>query len=275
LGQSGIYFDYPDASYLVIQLYTVVRYLPDDPVLFITVASDRDHAIPATVPHPADWPISTATEIAADLLPIGTTFGQLSDTIPGALSATCTSEALEQAFGVVGQGACRATYQLSSNDTVSFVTLSLVSSAGASRNDGSPEPSCTGLVEWAAGSAERLETAQALLDCLANLSADPAIAVPDLRSLAEDLSVLADEQRSADTPREVATANYYIIGALTDFSAAMALAADGFEQGDQAIVDDAVDDLDRGDERVARATTEIKAAVAGCDLTIGTPAPNA
>jgi hypothetical protein len=135
------------------------------------------------------------------------------------------------------------------------VTLSLTSDAGAGQSDATPEAGdCAGVVEWANSSAERLDAAQGLLDSLATLADDPAVAVPDLRDLSSDLESLADEQRSVEAPREIATANYYIIGAITDFAAAIALAADGLERGDQATVDEAVDDLDAADARAVRAS---------------------
>ena len=272
MDQSGVFFAYPDAEYLAIQLYTVADYQPDDPVLFLTVASDRDESLPATERDPRDWSIAEATAIATDLAPVDATFGQLDDSVPGSLSSTCESKSLRQAFGDSGGDLCRANYQRSSDDTVSFVTLSLTSGDGQGPENPTSEPGdCAGVVAWANGSAERLDAAQSLLDGLATLSDDPAVVVPELRDLAGKLDALADEQRSADAPREIATANYYIIGALTDFAGAIELAADGLEQGDQATVDEAIDDLDAADERAARASEEIGVAVTDCDLTTGTP----
>ena len=272
MDQSGVFFTYPDAEYLAIQLYTVASYQLDDPVLFLTVAADRDESLPATERDPGDWSIAEAIAIATDVAPADATFGQPDDSVRGSLSTMCESKTLRQAFGDSGGDLCRATYQLSSDDTVSFVTLSLTSGEEPRPENTVPGPGeCAGVVEWANGSAERLDSAQSLLDSLATLSDDPTVAVPDLRDLAGQLEALAEEQRSADAPREIATANYYIIGALTDFAGAIELAADGLEQGDQATVDEAIDDLDAADERAARASEEIGAAVIACDLTTGTP----
>jgi hypothetical protein len=68
--QSGVFFDYPDARYLVVQLYTVTSYQPDDPVVFLTVAADRDESLrpPSRIPR---WSLAEAEAIAADLAPGG------------------------------------------------------------------------------------------------------------------------------------------------------------------------------------------------------------
>ena len=179
---------------------------------------------------------------------------------------------LLEAFGTVSLGECRATYLLSSAETVSFLTLTLTSGADTGPGRGTPEAACAGVVEWANASATRLRDAQASLETLTTLSDDPTVAIADLRALADDLDAIADEQRSAATPPEVALANYYIIGALNDFAAAVELAADGLQGDDQALLDEAVDDLNAADERAARASGELESAVIGCDLEIGTPA---
>lgn len=268
----GHLFDLPDTRYVAVQFDPSENTFPDDaPALVITVSADRDEARPAAERDPGDWSRETAEAIAADLAPTDAEFDALDESGADSATTTCRSDALLAAFGVVSLGECRITYLLSSETTVSFVTLTLTSGAEVGLNAASPEAACAGVVEWAELSSERLAAAQELLDALATLSDDPAEAVPTLRQLAADLESLADEQRTATTPREVATANYYIIGALTDFAAAITLAADGLEDGDQAVVDEAVDDLDDADARAADASAEIATAVTDCDLVVGTP----
>jgi len=269
----GSIFERDETRYLAVQFSQIDNdYAADDPALVITVSADREETRPADEVDPGDWTWDTAQAIAVDLAPADATFTSADDSVPGSRSAVCTSDALLDAFGVVSLGQCRAAYLLSSENTVSFVTLTLTSGAEIGQDESTPVGErCAGVVEWANRSAERLDAAQSLLDTLTTLSDDPAVAIQDLRALVMDLDALADEQRSADAPPEIATANYYIIGALTDFATAIELAADGLEQGDQVLVDEAVDDLDAADERAARASDEIELAVTACDLTSGTP----
>lgn len=269
----GSIFPYPEARYLAVQFSQVeADYTDDDPALVITVGADRDETRPADELDPGDWTWETARAVVEDLSPTDATFAEVDGTVPGSRSATCESDALLAAFGAVSLGRCRATYLLSSDATVSYVILTLTAGAESRPGEATPRAgACAGVVQWADRSADRLGAAQTLLDALATLADDPAVAVPALRELAAQLDALADEQRSADAPPEVATANYYIIGALTDFAAAVALAADGLEQGDQTIVDEAVGDLGAADARAVRASDEIEAAVTACDLTTGTP----
>ena len=269
----GSIFELDDTRYLAVQFSQIDNdYADDDPALVITVSADRDEFRPADEVDPGDWSWDTAQTIAEELAPADATFAPVDESVPGSRSMVCTSDALLEAFGVVSLGQCRATYLLSSDDTVSFVTLTLTSGADVGLEAATPgQETCTGVVEWANRSAERLAAAQTLLDTLATLDDDPAVAVPALRELAAALNAFADEQRSAEAPAEIATANYYIIGALNDFASAIELAADGLEQADQALVDEAVDDLDAADERAANASAEIEAAVTACDLTTGTP----
>lgn len=272
IGGLGLLFQHPGTGYVAVQFDSSDNeYELGDPALVITVSADRDESRPADEADPGDWTWTMAQTIAADLSPTDAVFAAVDDSVPGSRSTTCSSDALLEAFGVVSLGECRATYVLSSDETVSFVTLTLTSGAETRRAESTPETACAGVVAWAKGSADRLDTARTLLDTLATLSDDPTVAVPDLRELAEELDALADEQRAVAAPIEIAAANYYIIGALTDFSTAIELAADGLEQSDQTMVDEAVDDLDAADARAARASTEIESAVFACDLTTGTP----
>lgn len=268
----GLLFQHRDTAYVAVQFDSNDnQYELGAPALVISISAERDEARPAAEVDPGDWTWTTARTIAADLSPTDAVFGAVDDSVPGSRSTTCTSDALLDAFGAASLGECRVTYLLSSDETVSFVTLTLTSGTERGAVESTPETGCEGVVTWAEGSADRLDAAQTLLDTLATLSDDPSVAVPDLRDLAEELAALAEEQRSADAPTEIATANYYIIGALTDFATAIELAADGLEQGDQATVDEAVGDLDAADERATRAFVEIEAAVTACDLTAGTP----
>ena len=272
VGGLGLVFERPETRYLAVQFGPSDNaYGQDDPALVLTVSADRDELLPADQVASGDWTRDEAQAIAADLTPTDAVFAAVDASLEGTRTATCSSDALLEAFGTVSLGECRATYLLSSEETVSFLTLTLTSGAETGPVEGSPEAACTGVVEWANASATRLANAQTSLETLGTLSEDPVVAVADLRTLAVDLDLLAGEQRSAPTPTEVATANYYIIGALSDFAAAVERAADGLEGDDQALLDEAVDDLDAADERAARASGEIESAVTACDLTTGTP----
>lgn len=270
----GLVFAYPDTRYLAVQFAnTEGSYDPGDPALIISVSADRAETRPADEPDPADWSWETAQAIAADLAPADAAFGEADDSVAGVRSATCESAALREHFGESGPGGCRVTYVASSEDTVGFLTLTLADGpVGDGPATAEADAACDGVVAWAGTAGDRLDAAQAALGPLATLSDDPAVAVPALRGMADELDALADEQRSGVAPSEAATANYYIIGALADFSAAVALAADGLEAGDQATVDDAIADLDDADRRAADASDAIVALVADCDLTTGTPA---
>lgn len=273
VGALGLEFSYPDARYLAVQFDTTEQsYDPGDPALLVTVSADRRQTMPADQRDPGDWSLRKAKEIASDLTPTDTVFGRLDDTVPGTRSVRCRSEALVERFGPATAGQCRVTYVASSDSTVSFLTLTFALGAvGTPAPTAAATDDCAGVVAWAEASADRLDAAQTILAPLAILSDDPGEAAAALRAMASDLDALVGEQRDADAPRAVATANYFLIAALTEFSAAVSLAADGLDASDQPTVDEAIADLDAADLRAADASAAIEAVVADCDLTTTAP----
>jgi hypothetical protein len=236
------------------------------PALLITLRSERDPDLAATTPDDADWTIDEAAERIAEFAPEDAALTELGDSGDGSLSASCTSEALTASFGKLGEGGCSVRAVQSEPGRVSFITLSLASAPGGEA--ATPVAECAGVAEWAQASGERLTKAQELLGQLAAVDPATPTAGDDLAAMSAELSQLADEQRSADTPAAAATANFYLIGAFSGYATAIEAAATGLETGDDAAFDQATTGISDANTKVDRATAAITQLADECGLAV-------
>jgi hypothetical protein len=249
---------------------------PDARLDRVNFSSPRKPERPAGEPDPADWTIDEATERVLEILPTDAELSEWGETADGQRSATCQSDALAEIYAESETLRCYVVLVMSGRDTVSYVTLTLSSFAetGDEKAPAAVNP-CEGAVGWIKAAGDRLVEIQELIAQVAEIDESDPAAVETLRGLAATFRDLAAEQRNATVPAVAAQGNYYLIQALTTYANAIETAADGVEQQDQALVDDAVKTFEQAGAHIANVTAEIEAAGEDCALQLGAPSPAA
>jgi len=238
----------------------------------IVASSPRPPHLPAMEPDAADWTIATATERAQELLPSDSDLSGFEETeTPGQLGATCQSSVLEELFGVLTLGQCRVTFVQPTAETVSFVTLALITGSALPAQTNPASNPCEGALDWIRRAGERLERSQVLLEAVAAVDETEADAVMTLRGIADSFEHLAEEQRTDAPPPAAAHAGYEFVSALTAYEQAVADAADGLEADDAELIQEAVAGIESANEIVTRATDELQATALTCSLQLGAP----
>ncbi|MER3439401.1 MAG: hypothetical protein C4346_18425 [Chloroflexota bacterium] len=263
-------YDVPGFGMVLVQFGTESL---DGPALTITLRAPRPGDIPATVPHPNDWPLDVAEQRARAFLPADVRLAKRVQLDRGVLGQSCKSNALDDAFGAIDATghACQVTYIMPTTQTVSFVTLSLASAGGIGQL-ATPHDPCEGIGAWAQSTSERLAKAETLLNELSTLSGDDAQAAPHLRGLAADFDRLAQGQRSSPVPERMITANYHLIAAFEAYRDGLATAADALERSDAAAIEQASALLAQADAATQQANAAMETAFAACGIAVGTPA---
>jgi hypothetical protein len=239
----------------------------ESPALLITLRSERDPDVPATTPDDADWTIDEAVAHVTDFVPADAALTDFTEGGDGTLSATCTSDALAESFGQLGDGGCSIRAVQSESGKVSFITLSLVS-ALVPTDVATPVSECQGVAEWAQESGARLTKAQDLLQQLTEIDPESPTASDDLAALQDEFTGIAADQRGAETPAVAVTANFYLIGAFSEYAAAVGDAATGITTNDQDAIDRATEGINDANAKVERASSEIEQIVSDCGLEV-------
>jgi hypothetical protein len=240
----------------------------------IVASSPRPPDLPTTEPDGADWTIAAATERARELLPSDSELSVFAETeTPGQLGATCQSTVLEELFGVLTLGQCRVTLVQPTPETVSFVTLALITGSALPQDSDPATNPCEGALDWIQRAGDRLAESQTLLEAVAAVDETEPDAVMTLRGISDSFELLAKEQRNDTPPPAAAQAGSELVSALTAFSQAVADAADGLESGDAALIQRAVEGIESANTTVAQATDELEATASTCSLQLGTANP--
>jgi hypothetical protein len=102
-------FDVPGYGMVLVQFGTESL---DGPALTITLRAPRPGDIPATMPHPDDWPLDVAEERARAFLPADARLGKRVPLDRDVIGQACASDALAHAFGAIEATghACQVTY---------------------------------------------------------------------------------------------------------------------------------------------------------------------
>ncbi len=236
------------------------------PALLITLRSERDDSAPATTLDERDWTVDEARERAQAFAPADAELSDFVEQRDGSMIATCTSQALSDAFGQLGDAGCTLRAVQSAPGRISFITLSL---ATATPTDAAtPIATCAGAEEWIQEAGERMQHAQALLEQLSG-SETPDDAA--LQEIEEGFQQLATEQRASQAPAEGATVNFYLIAAFSTYAGAVSDARSALSSGDQAAIDQAAQRIDEANRKVGLATTAIARLSADCGFQIATP----
>lgn len=240
----------------------------------ISASSPRDADRSATEPDPADWTLADAGERVAELLPVDATLSDWTESADGQRTATCESAALAEIYADGPAVRCYIVLIMSGPETVSYATLLLSRYAGTGNEEADAEASpCDGAVDWIRAAGDRLTEIQSLIGQVAAIDETDPAAAETLRDIAATFRELAAEQRETAVPGVAAQASYYLIQALTTYAKAIEMAADGLEQRDQELVDQAVKTFDQAGSHVVNVTAEIEAASDACALQLGAPAP--
>ena len=239
----------------------------------IIVSSPRPLDRSALEPDPTDWTMTEATEHVAFFLPTDAELSAFDQANEGQQSSSCESDALGEIFTVRVSMQCRVVLIMPTPETVSYVVMTLIPADQASDDQIDAVAPCAGVVEWIRGAGNQLSATQALIaDVGAIDEADPtaAAALRDIGSAFRDLAV---DQRASDPPEVTAQANFYLISALTTYADAIETAADGVEQHDETLIDEAVAAFEQAEHDVAQVNSEIAQAGDACALQLGTPVP--
>jgi hypothetical protein len=242
----------------------------------ILTGAPRQPDRPASEPDTSDWTLAEARARALLLLPRD---AELSDFVateaPGQLAATCQSNALEELFGVLTLGQCRVTVIQPTPDSVSFVTLSLITGSALDAEWIPAANPCEDALAWIQEAGARLAEARGLLEAVAATDENDPGAVVQLREIAGSFERLLEEQRDGVTPTAAVPANDLIVTALDSYAAAVSAAAAGLETGDADLIQDAIAGIEKGNDLVALATTAIEETATACRLELGAPEPAA
>lgn len=236
------------------------------PALLITLRSERDETVPATSPDDHDWTIEEAHERALAFAPADAELGEFSEAGDGSLAATCTSQALSDAFGQLGEAGCTVRAVQSESGRVSFITLSLAAAVPTAA--ATPVASCAGAEEWIQETGARMERAQALLEQLSSSDTPDDAA---LQEIEQGFQKLATEQRASQAPVEGATVNFYLIGAFSTYAGAVGDARAALSTNDQEAIDRAAQRIDEANRKVGLANAAVAQLTADCGFEVATP----
>lgn len=249
---------------------------PDARVNRINVSSPRPLDRGASDADPADWSLAEATERVRELLPADAELAEWSESEDGQRSAVCESAALTEIYADHPALLCRVMLITPTPESVSFAIMTISTSGEPEQTEPAVNVNpCAGAVDWIQGAGERLAAMEALIGQVATIDESDPAAVETLRGLAQSLRDLAADQRAIEAPEVAAQASYYLIQALTTYANAIDTAADGVEQQDQTLVDDAVGTFEQAGGLVAKVTDEIESAGEVCALQLGAATPSA
>ena len=239
---------------------------PDSPAIVIALSAPRRSSQSGTVPDKGDWSLDEAKAAVRKFLPTDVELGPLAvDGSSGLM--TCQSDALTKVLPSA-TNACRIVFVLPTPSTVSYATLVLAPVEAS--NDGPRNP-CTGLASWSSDTSARLATAQDLLGQLAAIDESDPEATTKLTQISSDLTDLASDQRSAETPPVADRVRDLLVDAFTSYADAATAASQGIATNDSTKIDDAVASIASAEETIGRATALLQRALTSCGLSGATP----